>query len=93
VTAQPARPNASDRAASDPAPLIPTTTDRIAANPVTAREIAEFLRHLAELSHSPRGGDPGARAAFLARKAELFTRLGADPTTPASPPAPQRRTS
>jgi len=89
MTSPPTRPNAADRAANDPAPLVPTAT----TDPVTAREIAEFLRHLAELSHRPRTADPGERAAFLARKAELFTRLGADPTTPASPPAPQRRTS
>jgi hypothetical protein len=92
VTAQPVHPNASDRATSDPALLVLTaTTDRIAADPVTAREIAEFLRHLAEL-RGARGGDPTERAAFLARKAELFTRLAAHPTTPARPPEPERRT-
>jgi hypothetical protein len=55
------------------------TTDHVTTDHVTAREIADFLRHLAEL----RRDDPGERAAFLARKTELFTRLAADtpPTT------------
>ena len=76
----------ADRATSDPAPLVPTptaadhvTTDHVTTDHVTTREIADFLRHLAEL----RRDDPGERVAFLARKAELFTRLAADtpPTT------------
>ena len=82
MTTQPAGSAAADRATSDPAPLVPTPT---AADPVTAREIADLLRHLAELRHD----DPGERAAFLARKAELFTRIGAD--LPA-PPAAEGRT-
>ena len=44
---------------------------------VTARDIADFLHHLAELRN---GHDefvivPAQRAAFLSRKADLFTRL------------------
>lgn len=83
MTAQPARPNASDRATSNPAPLVPTaTTDT--SDTVTAREITDFLHDLAELP-SARSGDLIERAAFLARKAELFTRLAAVPTTAATP--------
>jgi hypothetical protein len=95
VTTEPAGRAAAahiaDQATSDPAPLVPTpvaadhittdhiTTDHVTTDHVTAREIADFLRHLAEL----RRDDPGERAAFLARKTELFTRLAADtpPTT------------
>jgi hypothetical protein len=86
VTTQPAGRAAADRATSDPAPLVPTPTaaDHVTTDHVTTREIADFLRHLAEL----RGDDPGERAAFLARKAELFTRIGAD--RPAPPPAEGR---
>jgi hypothetical protein len=99
VTTQPAGRAAADQAASNPASLVPTTTttaadpdtgpERVTAERVTAREIVEFLHQLAELrpgTHTDTGGDePGERAAFLARKAELFTRLAADP--PAPPPA------
>ncbi|WP_219419414.1 hypothetical protein [Pseudonocardia nigra] len=42
---------------------------------VTARDIAEFLHHLAELRRGPGGPDPAGRTAFLTRKAELFTRI------------------
>jgi hypothetical protein len=86
VTTQPAGRAAADRATSDPAPLVstPTAADHVAADHVTAREIADFLRDLAEL----RRDDPGERAAFLARKAELFTRIDAD--LPAPPPAEGR---
>ena len=42
---------------------------------VTARDIAQFLHHHAELRTGPRGDDPAQRAAFLHRKAELFTRI------------------
>ena len=42
---------------------------------VTTHDIAEFLHHLAELHRSPDGADPAQRAAFLAHKAELFTRI------------------
>jgi hypothetical protein len=95
VTTEPAGRAAAahiaDQATSGPAPLVPTpgaadhatadhaTADHATADHVTVREIADFLRHLAEL----RRDDPGERAAFLARKAELFSRLAADtpPTT------------
>ena len=39
-----------------------------------------------------RVADPAARAAFLHPKAELFTRLTADPALSAAPPAPGRGT-
>ena len=44
---------------------------------VTARDIADFLHHLAELrnGHAESVIDPAQRAAFLSRKADLFTRL------------------
>jgi hypothetical protein len=42
---------------------------------VTAREIAQFLDYHAELRAGPRGDDPAERAAFLHRKADLFTRI------------------
>lgn len=61
------------------------TAGHVTAGHVTAREIADFLRNLAELRAGPRGDDPGERAAFLARKAELFTRLAADPTPTTAP--------
>jgi hypothetical protein len=86
MSVEPTAPTAADQTTSDPAPLVPTDT------PVTAREIAEFLRHLTDLRVSGRSADPDARAAFLHRKAELFTRLAADPSTPTSPPAPGRGT-
>jgi hypothetical protein len=46
-----------------------------AGEPVTNRDIAEFLRHLTRLRTPALGGDPAALAAFLAHKAELFTRI------------------
>ncbi len=88
----PTGPAAADQATSDPAALVPTD---IPAAPVTIAEIAEFLRHLTDLRVSGRDRDPGARAAFLTRKAELFTRLAPDPTDPTSPAGlsvPERRT-
>jgi len=50
---------------------------------VTARDIADLLHHLAEMRCSTRDGldnviDPTERAAFLSRKAELFTRIAQD---------------
>jgi hypothetical protein len=42
---------------------------------VTARDIAQFLHHHAELRAGPRGDDPAERAAFLHRKADLFNRI------------------
>ncbi|MBA3339257.1 MAG: hypothetical protein H0T54_05855 [Geodermatophilaceae bacterium] len=85
----PTAPTPRDLATSDPAPLVPTDTT---AAPVTAREIAEFLRHLTDLRTSGREGDPHARAEFLARKSELFTRLAANPSTAGPAPAPGRGT-
>jgi hypothetical protein len=95
---RPAAAHTTDRVTSDPAPLVPTptTADPPAAGPdpvttdhVTVREIADFLHHLAELRAGARSDDPTERAAFLARKAELFTRLAAD--TPGTT-APEGRT-
>jgi hypothetical protein len=40
---------------------------------VTARDIAEFLHDFADLRCTPRADDPAERAAFLDRKADLFT--------------------
>lgn len=77
------------QATGDAAPLVPTD---ITPAPVTVGEIAEFLRHLTELGVGGLGDDPVARAAFLHRKAELFTRLTADPAAPTSAPAPARHT-
>ena len=85
----PTSPTAADQATSDPAPLDPNPVT-VAA--VSVGEIAEFLRHLTALRASGRGADPAARAAFLTRKAELFTRLAPDPTGPAGPLGPERRT-
>jgi hypothetical protein len=92
VTAQPAGRAAADRAASDPAPLVPTATATAtaeASDHVTAGEIAEFLAHLARF-HSPAlGGDPADRAVLLARKAELLRRIAEQHArTAAGPPAP-----
>ena len=91
MSVEPTAPTAADQTTSDPAPLVPTDTP-VTAAPVTVGEIAEFLRHLTDLRVSGRSADPDARAAFLHRKAELFTRLAADPSTPTSPPAPGRGT-
>ena len=86
MSVEPTAPTAADQTTSDPAPLVPTDT------PVTAREIAEFLRHLTELRVSGAAATRRERAAFDHRKAELFTRLAADPSTPTSPPAAERHT-
>ena len=50
---------------------------------VTAHDIADLLHHAAEMRCSHRDGvnnviDPAERAAFLSRKAELFTRIACD---------------
>jgi hypothetical protein len=50
---------------------------------VTVRDIADLLHHAAEMRCSTRDGinnviDPAERAAFLSRKAELFTRIAQD---------------
>jgi hypothetical protein len=42
---------------------------------VTAADIAEFLHHLARMRCGITGADPAERAAFLSRKAALFTRI------------------
>lgn len=91
MTVDPTAPTPTDLATSDPPLLVPTDTT---ATPVTAGEIAEFLRHLADLRTSGRDTDPEARAQFLHRKAGLFTRLDPDPDPggPAGPPATGRRT-
>lgn len=81
----PTAPAPRDLATSDPALLVPAD---ITAAPVTAREIAALLRHLTDLRTSGRDADPDARAAFLHRKTELFTRLAAS----SAPPAPRRGT-
>jgi hypothetical protein len=76
-------------------------------SPVTSAEIAAFLQHLRALSrpstcdNDPTGdptGDPAVeRAAFLARKADLFARIAAahpDLISTAAPPtAPPTATS
>jgi hypothetical protein len=96
VNTPPTGPTAADRPAGDAAALIPTA--HTVADHVTAREIAEFLRHLTRF-HSLRwavGGDPADHAALLARKAELLARIAdhqahassAAPTTPMAPMAP-----
>lgn len=90
----PSAPTPPDQATNDPARLVPTdsTAAPVTAAPVTISEIAEFLRHLADLSTSGRNADPDARAAFLHRKAELFTRLDTDSAGPVGPLATRRRT-
>jgi hypothetical protein len=50
---------------------------------VTARDIADLLHHAAQMRCSTRDDinnviDPAERAAFLSRKAELFTRIAQD---------------
>jgi hypothetical protein len=84
MNVEPTAPTPTEQATSAPAPLDPSSH-------VTVGEIAELLRHLTELATNGRGDDPAARAAFLARKAELFTRLTADPTLSTAAPAPGRR--
>jgi hypothetical protein len=102
VTAQPTRPTTEDRAASNPATLIPTptptptpATGQATAGHVTARDISKLLRHLADLRVGAPGNDPAVRAAFMTRKASLLARIadphiqrGTDPTST----APEGRT-
>jgi len=78
-----------------------TSTDTTSTGPaVTITEIAEFLRQLRALSWSSAAADTGLardttaeRAAFLARKADLFARIAAaqpgllPPSPTASDPA------
>ena len=94
MTVEQAASTPSDRATGDPALGVPTniTAPPVTAPPVTVGEIAEFLRHLTDLRTSGSDGDPDARATFLHRKAELFTRLAADPAILTSPPAPGKST-
>jgi hypothetical protein len=95
MSSNPTAPTPTGRAIIDPAQLVPTTpvaAAPVAAASVAAGEIAEFLRHLTDLRTSGRSADPAARAAFLHRKAELFTRLATEPLTSTSAPAPERRT-
>ena len=48
---------------------------------VTAADIADFTHYLAELRYGqPRADDPAERALFLARKADLLTRIAAQHT-------------
>ena len=109
---------AADQAASDLAPPLPTATastpddpapaidhpDDHHADRVTAVDITEFLHHLACLRSPASGTDPADRAALLARKTELFTRIADQhaattgqppPTTPppTTPTTPEGRTS
>jgi hypothetical protein len=90
VTAQPAAQATADRAASDPATLVPTAT--AAARPtdhITAGQITEFLHQLAEPGVRTRRDDPTRRAALPARKTDLLRRIAAEHTpTPAGPLPP-----
>jgi hypothetical protein len=106
VSTQPSGPTAADRSSGDAAALLPTATGAIqpadqpatghvTAGHVTAREIAEFLRHLARFRSPAVGGDPADQAALLARKAELFARIAdqhahavTDPPSTAAPTTP-----
>jgi hypothetical protein len=42
---------------------------------VTARDINEFLHHLTQLRRNPHPDNPAPRAALLAHKADLLTRI------------------
>ena len=88
MNVEPTAPTPTDQATSAPAPLDPSS--HVTAAPVSVGEIAAFLRHLIELRTGGRSDDPAARAAFLHRKAELFTRLTVDPALSATPPTPGR---
>lgn len=100
MSTQPSGPDAADRSTGDTAALLPTaTTTTGPAEHVTAREIAEFLRHLARFRSPAADHDPAEYAALLVRKTELFARIaeqhagaatGATPT--AAPMAPEGRT-
>jgi hypothetical protein len=90
MNVEPSDPTAADQATSASAPLDPSS--HVTAAPVTVGEIAEFLGHLTDPRVSGRDADPAARAAFLHRKAQLFTRLAADPALSAAPPAAGRGT-
>lgn len=108
MSTQSTGPNAADRSAGDAAALLPTATtttgpaDHATADHVTAREIAEFLRHLARFRSPAAGADPAEHAALLARKTELFARIAdqharaatgpPSATAPTTPTAPEGRT-
>jgi hypothetical protein len=74
---------AADPPTFDYDPGYPQTCERDFDNVydrVTARDIADLLHHAAEMRCSTRDGinnviDPAQQAAFLSRKAELFTRI------------------
>ena len=78
--------SAADPPTFDYDPGYPQTYERDFDNVydrVTVRDIADLLHHAAEMRCSTRGGinnviDPAERAAFLSRKAELFTRIAQD---------------
>jgi hypothetical protein len=88
-------PTGTDPTGTDPTGTDPTGTDPTGTDaPVTIGEIAEFLRHLRTLSTSlavaPARDTSAERAAFAARKADLFTRIAAEhpdhiPTSTATP--------
>lgn len=86
MSVEPTTPTPTDQATSVPSSHVIVAPVTAAA--VSVGEIAEFLRHLTELRTSGRDDDPDARAAFLHRKAELFTRLAADPALSVTSPAP-----
>jgi hypothetical protein len=77
---------AADPPTFDYDPGYPQTYERDFDNvydQVTVRDIADLLHHAAEMRCSTRDGinnviDPAQRAAFLSRKAALFTRIAQD---------------
>jgi hypothetical protein len=82
MNTHPAEP-AADPPTIDYDPGYPQTYQRDFDNTydrVTARDIADLLHHAAEMRCSTRAGIDGIaeRAAFLSRKAELFTRIAQD---------------
>ena len=99
--------SAADPPTFDYDPGYPQTYERDFDNVydrVTVRDIADLLHHAAEMRCSTRDGinnviDPAQRAAFLSRKAALFTRIARRaerskrPPTPPSPPPRCRSTS
>ena len=77
---------AADPPTFDYDPGYPQTYERDFDNvydPVTVRDIADLLHHAAQMRCSTHDGinnviDPAQRAAFLSRKAALFTRIAQD---------------
>ena len=103
MSTQPTQPIVEDRSTDDTAALLPTATPPTQpAEHVTAREIAEFLGHLARFRSPAADADPADLAALLARKTELFARIAdqragaatGPPATaaPTTPTAPEGRT-